>query len=112
MCFRWHISRSYRFVAEVTFKPNLGGIFRGSFCGGGAKITPCLKLVSIILETWNLVPTYTSTKTPFIFADVSTLQKTQFFGKNSFYTQSSNMRAVLDFLVLITVFVRKKVMKM
>ena len=71
-------------------------------------------LVSIILETWNLVPTYTSTKTPFIFADVSTFaKKTQFFGKNSFFTQSNNMRAVLDFLVLITVFVRKKViMKM
>ena len=38
--------------------------------------------------------------------------KNQFFGKNSFFTQSNNMRAVLDFLVLITVFVRKKVMKM
>ena len=42
MCFRWHISRSYRFVAEVTFKPNLGGIFAVE----GVKL-----LVSIILET-------------------------------------------------------------
>ena len=32
--------------------PNLGGLFRVSFeVGGAGKITPCLKLVRIMLET-------------------------------------------------------------
>ena len=40
--------------------PNLGVLFRGSFWGGGGgggvKLPPtCLKLVRIMLETWNLV---------------------------------------------------------
>ena len=32
------------------FDSNYSGIFRGSFCDGG-KITPCVKLVRIMLET-------------------------------------------------------------
>ena len=51
-------------TAYFLFNPNLGGLFRGLFCGrvggswrvGECKITPCLKLVRIMLETWNLVP--------------------------------------------------------
>ena len=39
-------------------KHNLGGHFRGfvlRWMGGGGKITPCLELVRIMLEKWNLV---------------------------------------------------------
>ena len=60
-----HCSKNKRLWCIVTdyFKPNLGELFRGSFCGdgeggaggggggGGVKITPCLKLVRIMLET-------------------------------------------------------------
>ena len=36
---------------QVQFNPNLGGLFRRSFCGRGSSITlPCLKIVRIILE--------------------------------------------------------------
>ena len=37
--------------------PNLGGLFRDRFWGGGGvgKITLCLKLVTVTLDTWNLV---------------------------------------------------------
>ena len=44
------------------FNPNLGGLFRGSFWGGGMGKTippPCLKLGRITLETWNLVRKFT-----------------------------------------------------
>ena len=34
--------------------PNLGGIFRGSFYGGENGSSSCLKIVVIMLETWNL----------------------------------------------------------
>ena len=37
-------------VAEQYFNPNLGGIFRGSFCGEGGDISR-LKLVRFTLET-------------------------------------------------------------
>ena len=69
--------------------PNLGRLFRGSFWGGGgvgvgSKITPYLKLVRIMLGTWNLVDKYThilvSENIPFstkALADVSI-----FFAKN------------------------------
>ena len=52
-----HCSKTKRLWCIVTdyFKPNLGELFRGSFCGDGGgegvKITPCLKLVRIMLET-------------------------------------------------------------
>ena len=46
---------------NFNFNPNLGGIFKGSFWGGvDGKITPCLKLVRIMLETWNLARKYKS----------------------------------------------------
>ena len=60
---------------------------RGSFWGGEeGKITPCLKLVRIMLETWNLLRKYTHIfsfrkytfyyQDPHDFADVSNfLQK-------------------------------------
>ena len=42
-------------IKNISFNPNLGGLFRGSFWGGGGgggcKITPCLKLVRIMPET-------------------------------------------------------------
>ena len=62
----------FRFFASVnrpfsTFRkclwqdlnPNMGGLFRGLFRGGDGWISPCLKLVRIMLETWNLVHKYT-----------------------------------------------------
>ena len=54
--------------SEFSLNSNLGGLFRGSFWGvyvcvgvggeGGLKLSPCLKLVRIMLETWNLVREY------------------------------------------------------
>ena len=46
-----------KFLFNVDFNPNLSGFFNGSFCGrgDGGKITPCLKPVRIMLETWNLI---------------------------------------------------------
>ena len=46
----------------LSINPSLSGLFRGSFWlegGGRGEITPCLKLVSIMVETWNLVSKYT-----------------------------------------------------
>ena len=41
----------------------MGGLFRGSLFGGGrcgsVKLPPCWKLVTIILESWNLEGNYT-----------------------------------------------------
>ena len=68
-----------------------GGLFRGSFLrGGGVKLPPSprLKLVTIMIKTWNLVRKYThtyvvsenitfSTKALFI----SFCEKSAFFGK-------------------------------
>ena len=51
------------------FNPNLGEIFWGSFWVWGSKITPCLKLVRIMLETWNMARRYT---------DVSSFRKYTF----------------------------------
>ena len=39
------------------FNPNLGVLFRGLFWGGWG-LSPCLKLVRIMLETWNLARKY------------------------------------------------------
>ena len=46
---------------NMIVNPNLGGLFRGSFLGGGkgSKITPRLKLVRIMLESSNLARKYT-----------------------------------------------------
>ena len=41
-------------IKNISFNPNLGGLFRGSFWGGGGgvvKLPPCLKLVRIMPET-------------------------------------------------------------
>ena len=38
-------------IARAKFNPNLGGLFRGSLLSGGSKITPCLKLVGVMIET-------------------------------------------------------------
>ena len=67
-------------LTDIAFNPNLGGFFKRFAlhwgCGGEAKITLCLKLVRIMLETWNLVLKYrylvsekipSSTKTPLIW---------------------------------------------
>ena len=46
----------------VVVNPNLGELFRGSFCGeAGDKITPCLKLNRIMLKNLKLVCKYTNT---------------------------------------------------
>ena len=78
-----------------SLNPNLGELFRGSFWGRGLgkgdKINPSLKLVRIMLETWIY---------PLVFfspLNIFFLQKNQpFFGKNSTFTQSNSVRAVLD----------------
>ena len=73
---------------------------------GGGKITPCLKLVRIMLETSDLTRKYTPIfsfrKYTFYclgclkFADVSIfLQKTRVFVQKSTFTQSNSVRAVL-----------------
>ena len=74
---------------------------------GGSKITPCLKSVKITLETSNLARKYKHIcsfrkytfqyQGPLNFADVSIFcKKSAFFGKNSTFTQSKSVRAVLD----------------
>ena len=88
------------------FNSNLGGFLRVSFWGAqgeGLKVTPCLKLVRIMLETWNLVRKYTyavsdnipfSIKTPLIL--LFFYKKSAFFGKNSIFSQSNSVGAVLE----------------
>ena len=44
---------------DVRFNLNLVGLSRSLFWGGGSKITPCLKLIRIMLELSNLVLKYT-----------------------------------------------------
>ena len=55
---QWQLTGHY-------FNPNLGRLFKGPFWsggeGGGGKITPCLKLIRVMLESWNLVRKYTYT---------------------------------------------------
>ena len=46
-------------ITQPCINSNMGGLFRGSFWGVGQKISRCLKLVIIMLETWNLVRKYT-----------------------------------------------------
>ena len=90
---------------EIYLNPNLGGLFRGLFWGGkGVKLpSPCLKIIRIKLETWNLVCKHTHVfsfrkytfqyKDTLNFADAS--KKSTFFGKNSKFTQSDSVRAEL-----------------
>ena len=85
-------------------------LFRDSFCvwgGGGVavKLPPCLKIVRITLDSWNWVRQYTHKFRKYIFyyqeppnfAEVSIiLQKGNIFlVKNSTFTQSNSIRAVL-----------------
>ena len=44
----------WKYCLTCSLNPNLGGLFRGSFWGGGKITPPCLKVVRITLETWNL----------------------------------------------------------
>ena len=94
---RFNIKKQRQIGFNVSWKLSLnlcsrngldGGLFRGSFWGGwGRKITPCLKLVRIMLETWNLIRKFTRTCTfrnytfqyqgPLNFSDISI-----FFAKN------------------------------
>ena len=74
----------------------------------GVNYSPCLKLVRIMLETLNLLCKYTHIcsfrKYAFqyqgilIFAYISIFfcKKLSFFGKNSTFTQSNSVRAVLE----------------
>ena len=75
--------------------------------GGGGEMTPCQKLVRIMLETSNLARMYTPICSfrkdtfyylgPLNFADVSIfVQKLAFFLQKSAFTQSNIMRAVLE----------------
>ena len=73
------------------FNPDLGGLFRGSFGGGGGgKITylppHCLKLGRIMLETWNLARKYTHMGSfrniPFSTKTLLNLLMLAFFAKN------------------------------
>ena len=51
------IKPKYKTSFSELVNSNLGGVFTGPFWGGkaGGGITPCLKLVRIMLEAWNLV---------------------------------------------------------
>ena len=91
----------------------VGGLFRGSFWGGGNYPTPfpprplCLKLVRLILETSNLARKYILIYSfrkyifyylsPLSFADVSIFCKNlAFFVQKSTFPQGNSMRAVLE----------------
>ena len=91
------------------FNSNLGGV-HFEVGEGGLKLPLGLKLVRIMLETWNLAGKYTHIcsfrkytfqyQRPLYFADVSIffffLQKMVFFGRNSTFTQSDSVRVVLE----------------
>ena len=93
------------FSLLIHVNPNLGGFFRGSFWGGeGVGV---VKLVRIMLETWNLVCKYAhlwsfrkyffSTKTFLILLMLAVFcKKTAFLGKNSTFTQRNSARTVLE----------------
>ena len=59
-------TRYHQFLLKKKYiKPNLCWPFRGLFLGEGSKImpqptpTPCLKIVRIMLKTWNFLCKYT-----------------------------------------------------
>ena len=89
---------------------NMGGLFRGLFQGGDGWISPCVKLVRIMLETWNLVHKYTHIysfrKKNFWYQGLLNFgntsifffcKKSVFFAQSSTFTQSNSVRAVLEF---------------
>ena len=88
---------------------------------GGGNYTPCLKLGRIFLETSNFAPKYTPISSfrkytfyylgPLNFADVSVyLQKNKIFcPKKYLYSKQWCESCDRDFLVVFSVFVRKKV---
>ena len=80
------------------FNPNLSGLFRGSFLGWGDYPT-CQKLVRDMLETLNLVRKYThicSFNIPSSPKALLILLMSACFCKNSTFTQSYSVRAVLE----------------
>ena len=105
-------------ISTLKLNLNLGGLFRGLFwsgrkvgvwCGWGVKLphTSCLKLVRIILETWNLVQKCThiwsfrkyafKCQGSLNFADVIIFCKNSaVFAKNGFFTQINSVRAVWE----------------
>ena len=59
------------FISSTPLNPNPVKHFRVRFTAKKeGQITPCLKLVRIILETWNLVCKYTHRKICLIWSDV------------------------------------------
>ena len=87
------------------FNPNLSGLFRGSFWGGGeVKLPhpPCLKLVRIMLETSNLARKYKS-----IFSFRKYIQKSEIYPKIQKMTMTpefSGMTSLSNFLTLFSFF--------
>ena len=71
--------------------------------GGGGKITPSLKLVRILLETWNLVRKCVSTHTYKVLENTSFSTKVllillmwAFFWESSTFTESNSVRFLLE----------------
>ena len=65
----------------------------GGWRGGGITFPPphpSVKVVRFILETWNLVHIY------LVSENIAFSIKTPKLGKNSFFTKSNDMRAVLE----------------
>ena len=78
-------------IANYSFNPNLVGLFRGSFWGGRG-----LEMWYVSTHTFNSRKYTFSTKNTLIFLiSAFFLQKIIIFGKNSTYTQSNSMTAVL-----------------
>ena len=115
------ITHMITLVNSLYRNPNLGGLFRDSFWGGGGKITPCLKPVRIMLETSNLARKYTPICSsrkytfqwlkPLNLADVSIFLKkiVFFFQKKYLYSKQECESYARGFLVLFSVFVQQKV---
>ena len=86
--------------------PHLGGIFSGPFWGGTKLPSPCLKIVRIIQETWNLTCKYRSicsfsTKTLLILLMLVFLcKKSACFGQNSLMSISSLVLELWQFLYI------------
>ena len=96
------------------FNPNLGFEVRGKTAGRGwgvgegrVKLSLCLKIARIMLETSNLARKYTricrsenmlfSTKALLILLLSTFLAKSHtFFGQTSSFTQRNNMRSMLE----------------
>ena len=84
------------------------GFLGGSFWGGdGIKLAPCLKLVRIMPETWNLEcksdPHVVSENIPFstkalliLLMSAFFCKKSEIFGQNNTFIQSNSVRAVLE----------------